>query len=113
MQIEPPAHQRLAQSVWVRFLHVTSKIFLQPPKRRSDVLVTSPQRQIGTSLSSRGNFGNSVRSSWRRGKCVSKSSTVSIPRRRNASKRDRGIQLRSSSDCETGIYVNNAVGDID
>src|SRR5438874_12751423 len=28
------------------------------------------QRQIGTSLSSRGNFGNSVRSSWRRGKCV-------------------------------------------
>jgi len=37
---------------------VASKIFFQPPKRRRDVLITSPDKQIGTSLSSRGNSGN-------------------------------------------------------
>src|SRR5262249_51893563 len=69
-------------------------------KRLTDVFTTSPQRQIGTSLSSRGNFGNSVRSSCRRGKWVSKSSTVSIPSRRSARSFGRGIQFNSSSDCE-------------
>src|SRR4029453_11062141 len=78
-----------------------SKIFFQPPNRRSDVLITSPQRQTGMSVSSRGNCENSVRSSWRRGKCVSKSSVVSIPSRRSASNRGRGIQLKSSRFVET------------
>src|SRR5262249_9527395 len=67
----------------------------------------------GTSLSSRGNFGNSVRSSWRRGKCVSKSSTVSMPSRRSARSFGRGIQLNSSSVCETATLPGNGFGNAD
>src|SRR5947209_11864990 len=82
---------------------VASKIFFQPPKRRSDVLITSPDRQIGTSLSSRGNSGNALRSSCRRGKWVSRCSTVVIPSRRSARIFGRGIQSSSSSGCEISI----------
>jgi len=76
-------------------------------------LTTSPQRQIGTSLSSRGNCGNSVRSSWRRGKCVSKSASVSMPSRRSARSFGRGIQLSSSSDCEIATLLGNGFGNAD
>src|SRR5262249_16801785 len=56
---------------------------------------------MGASVSSRENWATSVASSDRRRKCVSKSSVVLIPSRRNASNRGRGIQLKSSSFVET------------
>ena len=104
MEIEPAKHQRLAERIRIRSpARSPRKSFSIRQNAARDVFVTSPQMQIGVSLSSRGKPANSRRSSWRRGKCVSKSSTVAIPSRRKGASRARGTHSHCSSSCDISI----------